>query len=210
MVCSGVRIRRPNGCGPKMSRGGPSSPGYDRGMPPPDDAPPPLRVNRAPVLTLWAAVVAERLGHPPDVALTLGRAVAGASAQAKARRLGIADEHQGEDRAAGERHAKAAHARTVRLLGREIAVAENGAALDEGKTASAAGVRTYLARAFGDRLSEVRAAMEALASSLPPDELNRTGFRLYERFRPEVPEGVEGWGAKAVLDIGRIRRATAG
>ena len=25
--------------------------------------PPPLRVNRAPVLTLWAAVVAERLGY---------------------------------------------------------------------------------------------------------------------------------------------------
>jgi hypothetical protein len=25
-----------------------------------------ITVNRAPVLTLWAAVVAERLGHPPD------------------------------------------------------------------------------------------------------------------------------------------------
>ncbi len=169
--------------------------------------PPPLRVNRAPVLTLWAAVVAERLGHRPDTALTLGRAVAGASAQAKARRLGIADEHQGEDRAGDERRAKTAPARTVRLLGREVAVAENGAALDKGKAASAAGVRTYLARAFGDRLGEVRAAMEALAASLPPDELDRVGFRLYERFRPEVPEGVEGWGAKAALDIRRIKRA---
>jgi hypothetical protein len=28
----------------------------------------PIRVNRAPVLTLWAAVVAERLGHPPETA----------------------------------------------------------------------------------------------------------------------------------------------
>jgi hypothetical protein len=61
--------------------------------------------------------------------------------------------------------------------------------------------------AFGDRLGEVRAAMEALAASLPPDELDRIGFRLYERFRPEVPEGVEGWGAKAVLDIARIKQA---
>jgi hypothetical protein len=173
----------------------------------PSAQPPPVKVNRAPVLTLWAAVVAGRLGHPPDAALTLGRAVAGASAQAKARRLGIADEHEGEDRAGGERHAKAAPARTVRLLGREITVAENGSALDKGRPASAAGVRTYLSRAFGDRLGEVRAAMEALAASLPPDELNRTGFRLYERFRPEVPEGVEGWGAKAMLDIARIKRA---
>ena len=69
------------------------------------------------------------------------------------------------------------------------------------------GVRTYLTRAFGDRIGEVRAAMEELAASLPPDELDRVGFRLYERFRPEVPEGVEGWGAKALLDIGRIGRA---
>ncbi len=49
--------------------------------------------------------------------------------------------------------------------------------------------------------------MEALAASLPPDELDRVGFRLYERFRPEVPEGVEGWGAKAELRIERIRGA---
>lgn len=34
----------------------------------------PLHVNRAPVLALWAVVVAERLGHPPDTALTLGPA----------------------------------------------------------------------------------------------------------------------------------------
>ena len=70
-----------------------------------------------------------------------------------------------------------------------------------------AGVRSYLTRAFADRLGEVRAAMEELAASLPPSELDRIGFRLYERFRPEVPEGVEGWGAKALLDIGRIGRA---
>ena len=37
--------------------------------------------------------------------------------------------------------------------------------------------------------------------------LNKVGFRLYERFRPEVAEGVVGWGKKALLDIGRIRKA---
>ena len=57
------------------------------------DTPSPIRVNRAPVLTLWAAV-AERLGYPPETALTLGRFVAGSSARAKARRLGISDEKQ--------------------------------------------------------------------------------------------------------------------
>jgi hypothetical protein len=39
-----------------------------------------VMVNRAPVLTLWAAVVAEVLGFDHDEALTLGRAVAGLNA----------------------------------------------------------------------------------------------------------------------------------
>lgn len=177
---------------------------------PPANAPP-LRVNRAPVLTLWAAVVAERLGHPEETALTLGAAVAGTAARAKARRLGIGDERPEEDslrRQSGD----AGEARpTVRLLGREIAVSRSDGgvllAAHEERPQSPAPVRAYLARAFGDRLGEVRAAMEQLAASLPPDELNRVGFRLYERFRPEVPDGVEGWGKKAVLDIGRIRQA---
>jgi hypothetical protein len=54
----------------------------------------PVRVNRAPVLTLWAAIVSERVGNPPDTALTLGRFVAGSRARAMARRLGIMDEAQ--------------------------------------------------------------------------------------------------------------------
>src|SRR4051812_50161291 len=49
----------------------------------------PIRVNRAPVLTLWAAVVAERLGFERDEALTLGRALAGLTAHAKGVRLGL-------------------------------------------------------------------------------------------------------------------------
>ena len=44
-------------------------------------------INRAPVLTLWATVVAQRLGHPADTAWTLGRAVAGSAARVQARNL---------------------------------------------------------------------------------------------------------------------------
>jgi hypothetical protein len=39
-----------------------------------------MLVNRAPVLTLWAVVVAEVLGFEHDEALTLGRAVTGLNA----------------------------------------------------------------------------------------------------------------------------------
>jgi hypothetical protein len=62
-------------------------------------------------------VVAERLGHPPETALNLGRFVAGSSARVKARRLGISDEKQDAE----ERHPCAAKLKprrqTVRLLG---------------------------------------------------------------------------------------------
>src|SRR5260370_29372208 len=53
-----------------------------------------ISINRAPVLTLWAAVAAQRLGFDEDEALTLGKAVAGLNAQAKGRRLGIFKPHE--------------------------------------------------------------------------------------------------------------------
>jgi len=170
----------------------------------------PIRVNRAPVLSLWATVVAERLGYPPETALTLGRFVAGSSARAKARRLGISDEKQETE----ERHARTAELKprqTVRLLGRDVPVltADDGTlrAEDDGKPVSAKSVQSYIARAFGDRLAEARVAMDALAATLPPEELNRIGFRLYEQFRPDVPQGAEGWGAKGELRLERIAHA---
>ena len=46
-------------------------------------------VNRAPVLTLWAAVVAEQLGFERAEALTLGRVLAGLNAYAKGVSLGL-------------------------------------------------------------------------------------------------------------------------
>ncbi|KPK58689.1 MAG: hypothetical protein AMK73_09045, partial [Planctomycetes bacterium SM23_32] len=48
-----------------------------------------VMINRAPVLTLWAAVVAERMGYGEDAALTMGKVLAGLNAQSKGRMLGI-------------------------------------------------------------------------------------------------------------------------
>jgi hypothetical protein len=173
----------------------------------------PIQVNRAPVLTLWAAVVAEALGHPPDTALTLGRYVAGSSARIKSRSIGIIDEAQEASERLAQAEVLKPGQQKVLLLGREIPLipATDGTlrANENSKPMSARGVRSYIVRAFGDRLDEVRSEMVALAASLPPDELNRVGFRLYERFRPEVPHGAEGWGAKGMLQIDRIRSAAS-
>ena len=64
-----------------------------------------VTINRAPVLTLWATVVAERLGFSRDEALTLGKAVAGLNAQAKGRRLGIFQQSKEQAEQAREREA---------------------------------------------------------------------------------------------------------
>src|SRR5437899_1828144 len=62
-----------------------------------------ISINRAPVLTLWAAVVAQRLGFDEDEALTLGKAVAGLNAQSKGRRLGRFKPHEEKPHQARER-----------------------------------------------------------------------------------------------------------
>ena len=142
-----------------------------------------IRVNRAPVLTLWAAVVAERLGFERDEALTLGRALAGLTAHAKGVRLG------------------------VHLMGRTIPVVRTPEclrALAKEQPTKPESVERYLAGKFGDALGKARAAMETLAASLPPGELARQAFRLYEQFRPAVPGGEAGWGKVGTLDLGKV------
>jgi hypothetical protein len=65
-------------------------------------------------------------------------------------------------------------------------------------------VRRYLEGQFGDNLKAGRAAMQKLAKAYTPKELAERGFRLYERFRPAIPEGVKGSGAKGELDLAMI------
>jgi hypothetical protein len=48
--------------------------------------------------------------------------------------------------------------------------------------------------------------MMELANAFDTDELAQRGFGLYEQFRPQIPEGVSGWGAKGELDLGRLSK----
>jgi hypothetical protein len=175
-----------------------------------------VMVNRAPVLALWAAVVAERKGYRRDEALTLGQSLSGLNARRKGRGLGIYHDkgkpqkhlpvHEGT--AAKARASKTGATFAVPLLGREIpAIAtEDGVrALSGGKATNPDTAARYVASKFGDDLARVRAAMERLAESLSPAELEERGFELYEAFRPKIPPGTRGWGAKGALDLGVIR-----
>jgi hypothetical protein len=170
-----------------------------------------LEVNRAPVLTLWGAVVAERLGYDRATALTLGRAVAGLNAQAKGRRLGVFDEPaRGATEPRAARGARRRE-RLVPLLGRSVPAVDTARGLraaEGGRPVSPTSVERYLRGKFGKALPAVRAAMKALAAAYEPARLEGVGFALYERFRPDIPAGVRGWGAKGVLDLELVRSLT--
>ena len=168
-----------------------------------------IRINRAPVLTLWAAVVAERLGLPWETALTCGQAVAGMTAYSKGVRLGIyaPPEERPHEPAVPKPPGVTGNIREVHLLGRRVRVGDTDAgprAIAKGELVQPASVERYLAGKFGGHLAAARSAMTQLAKALPPRELAERAFQLYEEFRPEVPPGERGWGAKGVLDLDRI------
>lgn len=171
-------------------------------------APKTVRVNRAPVLTLWGAVVAERMGYDHDTALTLGKALAGLSAQAKGRRLGVYHEVSEEVGKQRVRARAKAGVTWVDFAGRHIPVVHTKQglrAVRDNTPEDPAAVERYLDSKLGDSLPAVRAAMIVLAKSIPKDELSERAFAVYESFRPRVPSGERGWGAKGELDLARIR-----
>ena len=165
-----------------------------------------VKVNRAPVLTLWAAIVAERLGFDAEAALTLGKAVAGYTAQAKGRWLGIYEE---KDKDESELPSSQPEVVFVSLMGRSLPARQTPAGLrtvEKGRPADPERVRRYLKGKFGERLDDVTSAMRALAASVPADRLDTEAYSLYERFRPKVEKGKQGWGAEGVLDLQVIER----
>lgn len=169
-----------------------------------------IQINRAPVLTLWAAVVAERLGFDAAEALTLGRALAGLNAQAKGVRLGLFEPTPQEVKAARQA-ARDGTEIQVSLLGRAIPAIHTRdgiRALEKGKPAKPESATRYLESKFGAALEDARAAMLDLARSRPPQRLALEAFRLYEQFRPSIPAGAQGWGAKGELDLAKLRRLT--
>ena len=164
-------------------------------------------VNRAPVLTLWASVVAERLGYDHEAALSLGKALAGLNAQSKGRRLGIYKPPEIVEGLPPKR-ARRGEEFWVQLLGRPIPAIQTGRgvrAVEGDRPIEPSGVERYLYSKFGEAFDSVRRAMEELARAFSPSELAARAFSLYEHFRPSIPEGVRGWGAKGELDLDRIR-----
>jgi hypothetical protein len=167
-----------------------------------------VKINRAPVLTLWGAVVAQRMGYGWEEALSLGRAVAGLNAQSKGRRLGVFGEPKKPERGGPPKKVGLGEEFWVEVVGRPVPAkrTEDGVrAVVRDKPVDPAKAERYLSGKFGDDLDAVRDAMADLAKSYTPKELAEVAYELYEKFRPKIDPGQKGWGQKGDLDLGLIR-----
>ncbi|KAL4447265.1 hypothetical protein ABPG77_007298 [Micractinium sp. CCAP 211/92] len=192
----------PTAAAPKAARG---RGGAQAALPSASTAP--ITINRAPVLTLWVAVVAQRQGFSWEEALTFGKEVSGILAQSKGRSLGI---YEAKERSEEEEEARAAEeaeagVQRVDVFGMRLkAVSQGGQQLaySGGAAIKPGGVQAYLRRAFKERLGDAKAAMEELAAAVPAEQLGREAYKLYERFRPEW----RGWGQAGQLDPQKLHQ----
>src|SRR5450756_1691956 len=115
-----------------------------------------IYINRTPVLTLWAAVVAERLGFRRDESLTLGRAVAGLNAYSKGVSLG---RFRPSPKAVKDRRKRLSRGRRLKVdvLRRAVPVVRTPdglRALSGGRPISPTSVQRYLQGKFGIALRQ--------------------------------------------------------
>lgn len=129
-----------------------------------------IKINRAPVLTLWVAVVAEREGYSFQEALSFGKYIAGIFAHSKGRRLGIIDE---TDEPRKRKKTEAAEKFNVfgMKIGGETSKDGTRLALQNGKAISPSSVESYLRRAFGSHYEQVLEAMRDVAKAYPPERI---------------------------------------
>jgi hypothetical protein len=169
-----------------------------------------IEINRAPVLALWASVVAERLGFARDEALSLGKALSGLNANTKAQALGLHGRSASRRTASRAGHKKRAEGETVyvELMGRAVPAQQTSdglRAVNRDRVVTTESVERYLEGKFGEGLPAARRALQALARAHDAEELAECAFSLYEEFRPQIPRGKRGWGAKGTLDLELIK-----
>ncbi len=135
-----------------------------------------IKINRAPVLTLWAAVVAKRLGFDWQEALTLGRAVAGLNAYSKGVSLGLYKPTPEAERARRRQtqRGKTVHVDLLHRVVPAVQSPEGLRALSNGHPISSPSVERYVETKFGERFDDARKAMEQLAGSYSAGSLPST------------------------------------
>lgn len=163
-----------------------------------------IYVNRSPVMILWGAVCGSySQGLEWEEALSVASAAASVIAGQKAALLELGGwVHPTGDLSVG-------------LLGVRVSVTRTEAGLrgldKDGKSVEPRMVRALLETKFESQLNPLMGEMERVARSYAPECLfeddGRLVYQLYVRFRPNVPPGRAGWGAKGNFNTARLKSA---
>lgn len=175
----------------------------------------PILINRAPVLTLWAAAVASFLY--PDVewatCLSIGSSVSRLCAVSKGRAIGKVQPKdpstKSEDRKKKKTEAQG-DIMELEVMGFPMQI-KNGAATVDGKDKPA---NEHLLRAkFGgeEEYTRVKRVMEEALRTWDDDKetLDKKAFHMYEQFRPSIASGSAGWGRKGPLNMHKVKATIA-
>ncbi|KAG9047482.1 hypothetical protein FS837_002128 [Tulasnella sp. UAMH 9824] len=170
--------------------------------------------NRAPVMTAWATVVAERMGFKREEALSIASVYTEMNAASKGVSIGIYAPSKNDEYASGSTQP------FVELMGRKpVLERDNGQwrGIIKGSPVDPASSDTksksllvrylihyqpfgYIQRCFRQTTPAVMGAMRLLAHAYSAKELNEIGYSLYCDFRPEST----GWGKKAEMKMETI------
>jgi hypothetical protein len=161
-------------------------------------------INRAPVLHLWSACIAQHV-HPElswQTCLSAGAAISALCAVAKGRSIRTIPSHQHLSQAAKKQ--KDTSQEDVQIIQFTLTL-KDGLAMVGGETkpANEDGLKKRYGEGEYQRVKEV--FEEGLVSWKGREELNEMAFGMYEGFRPEVDAGQKGWGRKGELDLGKVR-----
>ncbi|KAJ7179060.1 hypothetical protein C8R46DRAFT_941519 [Mycena filopes] len=150
-------------------------------------------VNRAPLMTAWSTLVAERLGFQREEALSIASVYTELNAVSKGRSMGIYKANT--DR--GTEAVKGGSQPYVEFMGRRYPLFQTQTsqwrALSNGTAVQPSTAFSYISRALRQTTPHIVGALRLLAESFSPDEINAKAWGLYCEFRPEV----NGWGERA-------------
>lgn len=167
---------------------------------------PHIQINRAPVLTLWAASVTSFL-HPSlpwSTCLSAGSAISSLCAISKGRAIGTIN--QPEDRDTSSDHPKQPRddEEEINVMGFKLHIKDGVVVIGGDKKK---GNEKALEAKFGDE--EEHEARECFQKCLETwkgheEELSKKAFGMYEKFRPDVASGQRGWGRKGDLSLEKV------
>ncbi|KAK0486868.1 hypothetical protein EDD18DRAFT_651532 [Armillaria luteobubalina] len=150
-------------------------------------------INRAPLMTAWAMIVAERLGFQREEALSIASVYTEMNALSKGVSLGIYKEGKQK----GLDAIRDGSQPYVELMSRRIPLYQSQSdqwrALLNSKPAQPSSPFSYISRSFRQTTPHIIGALRLLAESFTPRELNNKGWALYTEFRPSV----NAWGERS-------------